>query len=111
MATATENNRADDIVCSQEREPKRAFFDSADWVLHKQQASADERTLEAIESLRPKLVRTPHKQLPPRGPTFLTGQENLSFKFTDIFELLGQTGVEMESGWFGVSLLACFMFP
>ncbi|CAN7118640.1 unnamed protein product [Brassica rapa subsp. narinosa] len=101
MATATENNRADDIVCSQEREstcgankygglvpkkkplisqPKRAFFDSADWVLHKQQASADERTLEAIESLRPKLVRTPHKQLPPRGPTFLTGQENLMKK-------------------------------
>ncbi|RID72595.1 hypothetical protein BRARA_C04482 [Brassica rapa] len=100
MATATENNRADDIVCSQEREstcgankygglvpkkkplisqPKRAFFDSADWVLHKQQASADERTLEAIESLRPKLVRTPHKQLPPRGPTFLTGQENLTY--------------------------------
>ncbi|KAL0659165.1 hypothetical protein Bca4012_079750 [Brassica carinata] len=96
---ATENNRADEIVFSQEREstgankygglvpkkkplisqPKRAFFDSADWVLHKQQASADERTIEAIESLRPKLVRTPHKQLPPRGPTFLTGQENLTY--------------------------------
>ncbi|KAG2263379.1 hypothetical protein Bca52824_070458 [Brassica carinata] len=99
-AMATENNRADEIVFSQEREstgankygglvpkkkplisqPKRAFFDSADWVLHKQQASADERTIEAIESLRPKLVRTPHKQLPPRGPTFLTGQENLVIK-------------------------------
>ncbi|KAG2263852.1 hypothetical protein Bca52824_070931 [Brassica carinata] len=69
-----------------------------------QQASADERTIEAIESLRPKLVRTPHKQL--RG--------DLPFNWTresDIFELLGQTDVEMESGWFGVSLLACFMFP
>ena len=39
------------------------------------------------------------------------GELKKSFKFTDIFELLGQTGVEMESGWFGVSLLACFMFP
>ncbi|KAJ4900083.1 Endosulphine protein [Raphanus sativus] len=98
---ATENKRADDIVFSQEREsstcgtnkykglvpkkkplisqPKRAFFDSADWVLYKQQASADERTIEAIENLRPKLVRTPHKQLPPRGPTFATGQENLEW--------------------------------
>ncbi|XP_018482190.1 uncharacterized protein LOC108853251 isoform X2 [Raphanus sativus] len=98
---ATENKRADDIVFSQEREsstcgtnkykglvpkkkplisqPKRAFFDSADWVLYKQQASADERTIEAIENLRPKLVRTPHKQLPPRGPTFATGQENLTY--------------------------------
>ncbi|KAF8051818.1 hypothetical protein N665_1663s0010 [Sinapis alba] len=95
---ATENNRADDIVFSQEREstsgankyrglvpkkkpfvlqPKRAYFDSADWALRKQQASADERTIEAIEKLRPKLVRTPHKQLPPRGPNFATGQKNL----------------------------------
>ncbi|KAG2263380.1 hypothetical protein Bca52824_070459 [Brassica carinata] len=95
---AMENNKADDIVFSQEREstsgankykglvpkkrplisqPKRAFFDSADWALYKQQASADERTIGAVENLSPKLVRTPHKQLPPRGPTFITGQENL----------------------------------
>ncbi|CAH8387810.1 unnamed protein product [Eruca vesicaria subsp. sativa] len=97
---ATDNKRANDIVFSQEREstsgvnkygglvpkkkplisqPKRAFFDSADWALHKQQASANERTIEAIVNLRPKLLRTPHKQLPPRGPTFATGQENLIY--------------------------------
>ncbi|KAG2256129.1 hypothetical protein Bca52824_075423 [Brassica carinata] len=97
---ATDYNRADDFLFSQRQESasgahkygglvpkkkplisqnhKRAFFDSADWALHKQEASVDERTIAAIENLRPKLQRTPRKQLPPRRPTCATGQENLA---------------------------------
>ncbi|CAH2078912.1 unnamed protein product [Thlaspi arvense] len=60
------------------KDPKRAFFDSADWALQKQDANVDERTIAAIENLKPKLERTPHKQLPPRGRTFFCGQENMT---------------------------------
>ncbi|CAN8324711.1 unnamed protein product [Cochlearia groenlandica] len=97
---ATEYNRADDYLFSQQQEStngankygglvpkkkpliskdhKRAFFDSADWALHKQEAGIDQGTIEAIENLRPKLQRTPRKQLPPRRPTCASGQENLT---------------------------------
>ncbi|CAN6900206.1 unnamed protein product [Brassica oleracea var. botrytis] len=100
---ATDYNRADDFLFSQRQEStsgahkygglvpkkkplisqnhKRAFFDSADWALHKQEASVDERTIAAIENLRPKLQRTPRKQLPLRRPTCATGQENLVGRF------------------------------
>ncbi|VVB00939.1 unnamed protein product [Arabis nemorensis] len=60
------------------KDHKRAFFDSADWALHKQEAIIDERTIAAIEKLRPKLQRTPRKQLPPRRPTCATGHDNLT---------------------------------
>ncbi|ESQ55838.1 hypothetical protein EUTSA_v10026514mg [Eutrema salsugineum] len=97
---ATGYNRADDCLFSQQQESnsgenkygglvpkkkplisqdhKRAFFDSADWALQKQDANIDERTIAEIENLRPKLQRTPRKQLPPRRPTCATGQENLT---------------------------------
>ncbi|KAL7104864.1 hypothetical protein ACP275_07G008100 [Erythranthe tilingii] len=45
------------------KDHERAFFDSADWALCKQGAGAV-----AIETLQPKLKRTPHQQLPPRRP-------------------------------------------
>ncbi|KAF8680740.1 hypothetical protein HU200_045583 [Digitaria exilis] len=49
---------------------ERAYFDSADWVLGKQGAnSSSSAGAAAIESLKPKLKRTPHHQLPPRKPT------------------------------------------
>ncbi|XP_010434878.1 PREDICTED: uncharacterized protein LOC104718767 [Camelina sativa] len=98
---ATDYNRADDFLFSQQQQEcttgankygglvpkkkpliskdyKRAFFDSADWALHKQEASIDERTIAAIENLRPKLQRTPRKQLPPRRPTCASGHESLT---------------------------------
>ncbi|KAG7542686.1 Endosulphine [Arabidopsis thaliana x Arabidopsis arenosa] len=97
---STDCNRADDFLFSQQQEStsgankyeglvpkkkpliskdsKRAFFDSADWALLKQEASIDQRTIAAIEKLRPKLQRTPRKQLPPRRPTCATGHDNLT---------------------------------
>ncbi|KAJ4764454.1 cAMP-regulated phosphoprotein 19-related protein [Rhynchospora pubera] len=47
---------------------ERAYFDSADWVLGKQGAN-NNNSRNAVESLKPKLKRTPHHQLPPRKPT------------------------------------------
>ncbi|KAF2540032.1 hypothetical protein F2Q68_00030542, partial [Brassica cretica] len=56
------------------QDPKRTWFDSADWALHKQEASPDKRTIAGIENLKPKYFqRTPSKELP---PTFAYGQEN-----------------------------------
>uniref|UniRef100_A0A0A9EPV6 Negatively light-regulated protein n=1 Tax=Arundo donax TaxID=35708 RepID=A0A0A9EPV6_ARUDO len=49
------------------KDHERAYFDSADWVLGKQAANSS--TMAAVESLKPKLKRTPHHQLPPRKPT------------------------------------------
>ncbi|XP_031097573.1 uncharacterized protein LOC116001776 [Ipomoea triloba] len=46
----------------------RAFFDSADWALCKQGEGVNQKSAVAIETLRPKLQRTPHQQLPPRRP-------------------------------------------
>ncbi|CAD6267951.1 unnamed protein product [Miscanthus lutarioriparius] len=52
------------------KDQERAYFDSADWVLGKQAAnSGNAQAATAIESLKPKLKRTPHHQLPPRKPT------------------------------------------
>ncbi|KAG6520942.1 hypothetical protein ZIOFF_018006 [Zingiber officinale] len=53
---------------------ERAYFDSADWVLGKQGTSPKSKT--AVESLKPKLKRTPHHQLPPRKPACTTGVED-----------------------------------
>ncbi|XP_048571278.1 uncharacterized protein LOC125551918 isoform X1 [Triticum urartu] len=50
---------------------ERAYFDSADWVLGKQAANSSSTA--AVESLKPKLKRTPHPQLPPRKPTCASG--------------------------------------
>ncbi|CAN6186212.1 unnamed protein product, partial [Urochloa humidicola] len=50
------------------KDHERAYFDSADWVLGKQAANSSGARA-AIESLKPKLKRTPHHQLPPRKPT------------------------------------------
>ncbi|KAG8370497.1 hypothetical protein BUALT_Bualt14G0123000 [Buddleja alternifolia] len=57
------------IASSQDYEDhQRAFFDSADWALCKQGAGVDQQSTVAIETLQPKLKRTPHQQLPPRRP-------------------------------------------
>ncbi|CAL4930616.1 unnamed protein product [Urochloa decumbens] len=53
--------------CLLMQDHERAYFDSADWVLGKQAANSSTRA--ATESLKPKLERTPHHQLPPRKPT------------------------------------------
>uniref|UniRef100_A0A7N0T1W0 cAMP-regulated phosphoprotein 19-related protein n=1 Tax=Kalanchoe fedtschenkoi TaxID=63787 RepID=A0A7N0T1W0_KALFE len=50
----------------------RAFFDSADWALCKQGAGVQKSTV-AVESLSPKLKRTPHPKLPPRMPACTSG--------------------------------------
>ncbi|XP_057806076.1 uncharacterized protein LOC131021017 isoform X2 [Salvia miltiorrhiza] len=46
----------------------RSFFDSADWALSKQGLAINQQSTVAIETLQPKLQRTPHQQLPPRRP-------------------------------------------
>ncbi|XP_065007504.1 uncharacterized protein LOC135638334 isoform X2 [Musa acuminata AAA Group] len=48
------------------KDHERAYFDSADWVLG--MAGTSSKTKTATESLKPKLKRTPHHQLPPRKP-------------------------------------------
>ncbi|XP_047086546.1 uncharacterized protein LOC124698092 [Lolium rigidum] len=53
------------------KDHERAYFDSADWVLGKQAANSSSRP--AVESLKPKLKRTPHHQLPPRKPACASG--------------------------------------
>ncbi|KAJ0093203.1 hypothetical protein Patl1_24930 [Pistacia atlantica] len=59
------------------KDHERAFFDSADWALCKQQgAGVKEKSTVAIETLRPKLQRTPHQQLPPRRPACISGRDN-----------------------------------
>ncbi|KAL5217463.1 hypothetical protein ABZP36_018147 [Zizania latifolia] len=50
------------------KDHERAYFDSADWVLGKQGANSS-NSKAAVETLKPKLKRTPHHQLPPRKPT------------------------------------------
>ncbi|CAN1806656.1 hypothetical protein LINPERHAP1_LOCUS24754 [Linum perenne] len=51
------------------KDHERAFFDSADWALCKQGSGiSTQTTTVAIETLQPKLQRTPHQQLPPRRP-------------------------------------------
>ncbi|GMI70275.1 hypothetical protein like AT4G16146 [Hibiscus trionum] len=58
------------------KDHERAFFDSADWALCKQGAGVNQKTTVAIETLTPKLKRTPHQQLPPRRPTCTSGGDN-----------------------------------
>ncbi|XP_048127289.1 uncharacterized protein LOC115739301 isoform X3 [Rhodamnia argentea] len=53
----------------------RAFFDSADWALGKQGAVMNEESTVPVESLRPKLQRTPHQRLPPRRPACTSGRD------------------------------------
>ncbi|XP_031116413.1 uncharacterized protein LOC116020076 isoform X2 [Ipomoea triloba] len=55
------------------KDNERAFFDSADWALYKQGAGVNQKSTVAIETLRPKLQRTPHQQLPPRRPACTSG--------------------------------------
>ncbi|GJX65556.1 cAMP-regulated phosphoprotein 19-related protein isoform 1 [Tanacetum coccineum] len=55
---------------------ERAFFDSADWALCKQGAGINEKSTIAIETLRPKLERTPRQCLPPRRPTCISGGDH-----------------------------------
>nr|KJB72793.1 hypothetical protein B456_011G198100 [Gossypium raimondii] len=59
------------------KDHERAFFDSADWALCKQGAGVNQKSTVAIETLRPKLQRTPHQQLPPRRPTCTSGRDNM----------------------------------
>lgn len=62
------------------KDHKRAFFDSADWALWKQGAAVNQQCTAVIETLQPKLRKTPHQQLPPRKPACTSGQENLVSK-------------------------------
>ncbi|PON61935.1 Endosulphine [Parasponia andersonii] len=59
------------------KDHERAFFDSADWALCKQGAGMNQKSTAAVETLRPKLQRTPHQQLPPRRPACVSGRETL----------------------------------
>ncbi|CAK9145636.1 unnamed protein product [Ilex paraguariensis] len=59
------------------KDHERAFFDSADWALCKQGAGVNPKSTVAIETLRPKLQRTPHQQLPPRRPACTSGRDSL----------------------------------
>ncbi|KAG1371333.1 hypothetical protein COCNU_16G004270 [Cocos nucifera] len=56
------------------KDHERAYFDSADWALGKQ--GVNRKTGTAIESLKPKLKRTPHHRLPPRNPKCTSSEEN-----------------------------------
>ncbi|KAH7676521.1 Endosulphine protein, partial [Dioscorea alata] len=58
------------------KDNKRAYFDSADWALGKQESNVGLQNRVQVESLKPKLQRTPHNQLPPRRPTCTSGVEN-----------------------------------
>ncbi|XP_035817991.1 uncharacterized protein [Zea mays] len=70
MITPTHSRRS--CVCAvRMQDHERAYFDSADWVLGKQAANSSTRA--TVESLKPKLKRTPHHQLPPRKPTCASG--------------------------------------
>ncbi|KAG4381424.1 hypothetical protein AAZX31_15G137100 [Glycine max] len=55
------------------KDNERAFFDSADWALCKQGAGVNQQSTATVETLRPKLQRTPHQQLPPRRPACTSG--------------------------------------
>lgn len=59
------------------KDHERAFFDSADWALCKQGAGENKKSTAAVETLRPKLKRTPHQQLPPRRPACVSGKDAL----------------------------------
>ncbi|XP_059592685.1 uncharacterized protein LOC100255126 isoform X1 [Vitis vinifera] len=59
------------------KDNERAFFDSADWALCKQGAGMNQKSTVAVETLRPKLQRTPHQRLPPRRPACTSGRDSL----------------------------------
>ncbi|KAF5941515.1 hypothetical protein HYC85_019157 [Camellia sinensis] len=68
----------EEYIATQEQEDhERAFFDSADWALCKQGAGVNQKSTVAIETLQPKLQRTPHQQLPPRRPACNSGRDSL----------------------------------
>ncbi|KAF5819177.1 putative endosulphine [Helianthus annuus] len=58
------------------KDHERAFFDSADWALCKQGAGINEKSTIDIETLQPKLERTPRQHLPPRRPACISGGNN-----------------------------------
>ncbi|KAL6990048.1 hypothetical protein U1Q18_015798 [Sarracenia purpurea var. burkii] len=58
------------------KDHERAFFDSADWALCKQGAGVYQKSTDAMETLQPKLQRTPHQRLPPRRPACTSGRES-----------------------------------
>ncbi|OVA16814.1 Endosulphine [Macleaya cordata] len=60
------------------KDHERAFFDSADWALGKQAAGVGQKPKAAVETLRPKLQRTQHQQLPPRRPACTSSGNSLS---------------------------------
>ncbi|KAL1359073.1 hypothetical protein AAHE18_04G080300 [Arachis hypogaea] len=70
-------NREDYFAAAEVEDHERAFFDSADWALCKQGAGVNnQQNTAAVETLRPKLQRTPHQQLPPRRPACTSGRDN-----------------------------------
>ncbi|KAJ1283508.1 hypothetical protein BS78_03G133200 [Paspalum vaginatum] len=69
QASAAEGNKYGGICAKKpliNKDHQRAYFDSADWVLGKQQQGGS--TTAAGEPLKPKLQRTAYHQLPPRRP-------------------------------------------
>nr|GEU66080.1 cAMP-regulated phosphoprotein 19-related protein isoform 1 [Tanacetum cinerariifolium] len=58
------------------KDNERAFFDSADWALGKQNAGLNQISSAAIETLQPKLKKTPHQRLPPRRPACVSKRDN-----------------------------------
>ncbi|XP_024994969.1 uncharacterized protein LOC112528229 [Cynara cardunculus var. scolymus] len=58
------------------KDHERAFFDSADWALCKQGAGVNQKSTTTIETLQPKLQRTPHQRLPPRRPACVSRRDH-----------------------------------
>ncbi|XP_071696067.1 uncharacterized protein [Rutidosis leptorrhynchoides] len=58
------------------KDHERAFFDSADWALCKQGAGVNEKSARVIETLQPKLQKTPRERLPPRQPACVSRQDS-----------------------------------
>ncbi|EMS65721.1 hypothetical protein TRIUR3_30156 [Triticum urartu] len=58
---------------------------------HFLQQAANSSSTAAVESLKPKLKRTPHPQLPPRKPTWVTMQQQPAGE-----ELVGRRGVSSD---------------
>ncbi|MBA0813358.1 hypothetical protein Gohar_027217, partial [Gossypium harknessii] len=53
------------------------FHINHNFCIKQQGAGVNQKSTVAIETLRPKLQRTPHQQLPPRRPTCTSGRDNM----------------------------------
>ncbi|WRX21827.1 hypothetical protein QQP08_014314 [Theobroma cacao] len=60
-----------------ELETRGLIWPQQEIIIASQGAGANQKSTVAIETLRPKLQRTPHQQLPPRRPACTSGRENI----------------------------------